>query len=132
MSAARQSVALLGATGSIGTQTLDVLRRETDRFDLVAIAGGGHLSELAAIAQEFHVRRVGIADEFDRVHSVHRALEVGALNRILPPANLRPYLINAVENGIAREKESHLGQPQSEKSAKLPNTMHAALSTLVS
>jgi len=45
-----------------------------------------------------------VADEFDRVHSVHRALEVGALHRILPPANLRPYLIDAVERGIAKEE----------------------------
>jgi len=41
-----------------------------------------------------------IAAEFDRIHSVHRALSVGALNCIIPPANLRPYLIRAVERGI--------------------------------
>jgi acetyl-CoA carboxylase carboxyltransferase component len=45
------------------------------------------------------------ASEFDRVHSVQRALEVGALNRIIPPATLRPYLIEAVERGMAREKK---------------------------
>ena len=66
MSSTRRSVALLGATGSIGTQTLDVLRREPDAFELVAIAGGRRLGELAAIAEEFHVRRVGIASEEDR------------------------------------------------------------------
>ena len=66
MSPARRSVALLGATGSIGTQTLDVLRREPEAFELVAIAGGRRLGELAAIAEEFHVRRVGIASEEDR------------------------------------------------------------------
>ena len=46
-----------------------------------------------------------MAAEFDRVHSVHRALEVGALHRIIPPANLRPYLIHAVEHGIWKERE---------------------------
>ena len=55
-----QRVALLGATGSIGRQTLDVLRRERDRFDLVAIAGGERLSELATIQREFAVARVGV------------------------------------------------------------------------
>lgn len=60
MSSTRRSVALLGATGSIGTQTLDVLRREVDAFELVSIAGGEHLSELAAIAHEFRVRRIGV------------------------------------------------------------------------
>jgi hypothetical protein len=47
-----------------------------------------------------------MATEFDRVHSVQRALDVGALNCIIPPANLRPYLIHAVERGIEREEES--------------------------
>ena len=54
-----------------------------------------------------HSEKLGeMASEFDRVHSVQRALEVGALNHIIPPANLRPYLIHAIERGIAREKES--------------------------
>ena len=66
MSSTRRSVALLGATGSIGTQTLDVLRREPDAFELVAIAGGEHLSELAAIAREFRVRRIGVITDEHR------------------------------------------------------------------
>ncbi|MHB1210094.1 MAG: 1-deoxy-D-xylulose-5-phosphate reductoisomerase [Acidimicrobiales bacterium] len=66
MSTPRRSVALLGATGSIGTQTLEVLRREPDAFDLIAIAGGQRLSELAAIAKEFGVARVGVVSEDDR------------------------------------------------------------------
>jgi 1-deoxy-D-xylulose-5-phosphate reductoisomerase len=60
MSFARQSVALLGATGSIGVQTLDVLRRERERFELVSIAGGEQLGELAAIVEEFDVKRVAV------------------------------------------------------------------------
>jgi len=45
-----------------------------------------------------------IASEFDRVHSVQRALDVGALHRVIPPAFLRPYLIDAMKRGIAREQ----------------------------
>ena len=52
-----------------------------------------------------HSEKLGeMAAEFDRVHSVQRALEVGALNRIIPPAYLRPYLIDAIERGMAREE----------------------------
>jgi hypothetical protein len=40
-----------------------------------------------------------VAGEFDHVHSVERALRVGALDRIISPAMLRPYLISAVERG---------------------------------
>jgi len=59
-------VALLGATGSIGTQTLDVLRAESERFELVAIAGGQRLAELCAISKEFNVRAIGVVSERDR------------------------------------------------------------------
>ena len=41
-----------------------------------------------------------VAAEFDRIHSVQRALRVGALQHILPPRQLRPYLIGAVERGL--------------------------------
>jgi acetyl/propionyl-CoA carboxylase alpha subunit/acetyl-CoA carboxylase carboxyltransferase component len=47
-----------------------------------------------------------MASEFDRVHSVYRAQSVGALDRIIPPSNLRSYLIDAVERGIQREEEA--------------------------
>jgi acetyl/propionyl-CoA carboxylase alpha subunit/acetyl-CoA carboxylase carboxyltransferase component len=43
-----------------------------------------------------------VADEFDHVHSVHRALKVGSLDRIIPASQLRPYLIDAVERGMKR------------------------------
>jgi 1-deoxy-D-xylulose-5-phosphate reductoisomerase len=60
MSLLRRSVALLGATGSIGVQTLDVLRHESERFELTAISGGEQLSELAAIVREFNVKSVAV------------------------------------------------------------------------
>ena len=57
----RTTVALLGATGSIGTQTLEVLRREPERFELTAIAGGAaRVDQLIAIAKEFSVARIGV------------------------------------------------------------------------
>jgi len=66
MASTRRTVALLGATGSIGTQTLDVLRREPDRFELVSISGAEQLSELAAIAREFHIARIGVLSDVHR------------------------------------------------------------------
>ena len=42
--------------------------------------------------------------EFDHVHSVHRALAMGSLDRVIAPVVLRPYLIDAVERGIERER----------------------------
>jgi acetyl/propionyl-CoA carboxylase alpha subunit/acetyl-CoA carboxylase carboxyltransferase component len=52
-----------------------------------------------------HSEKLGeVASEFDHIHSVHRALEVGALHHILPPANLRPYLIHALERGTGMKE----------------------------
>lgn len=44
-----------------------------------------------------------VAEEFDQIHSVHRALEVGSLHRIIRASDLRSYLVDAVERGMARE-----------------------------
>ncbi|HXY14125.1 MAG TPA: carboxyl transferase domain-containing protein [Terriglobales bacterium] len=58
-----------------------------------------------------HSEKLGeVAAEFDSVHSVQRALEVGALHRIIPPAELRPYLIDAVQRGINKAEESFAAQ----------------------
>jgi acetyl-CoA carboxylase carboxyltransferase component len=46
-----------------------------------------------------------VAEEFDRVHSVQRALRVGSVDRIIPAAALRPYLVDAVERGMRRTLE---------------------------
>src|SRR3990170_2404492 len=51
-------VAILGSTGSIGTQTLDVIRRDPDRFEVVGLACGSNLGSLAAQAAEFRVPTV--------------------------------------------------------------------------
>jgi 1-deoxy-D-xylulose-5-phosphate reductoisomerase len=46
-------IALLGSTGSIGTQTLDVIRNNRDRFNIVALAAGSRSDDLEAQAAEF-------------------------------------------------------------------------------
>ena len=60
-----RSVALLGATGSIGQQTLDVLRREPATLRLESIAGGRRVDELIAIAREFQVASIGVTTSDD-------------------------------------------------------------------
>lgn len=60
-----RTVALLGATGSIGQQTLDVLRREPETLRLDAIAGGRRVDDLIAIAKEFSVATVGLTNSDD-------------------------------------------------------------------
>jgi acetyl/propionyl-CoA carboxylase alpha subunit/acetyl-CoA carboxylase carboxyltransferase component len=55
-------------------------------------------SRLAELRDIVRSAKLGeVADEFDRVHTVQRALAVGSLDRIIPAAGLRPYIISAIE-----------------------------------
>jgi 1-deoxy-D-xylulose-5-phosphate reductoisomerase len=57
-----RAVVLLGSTGSIGTQALDIVRAHPDRFRVVGLAaGGGRPDVLAAQALEFGVEAVAVA-----------------------------------------------------------------------
>ena len=59
-----RSVTILGSTGSIGTQALDVVRRNPDRFKVVGVsAGGGNQDLLVGQIREFLPPVVAIADE---------------------------------------------------------------------
>ena len=56
-------IAVLGSTGSIGTQTLDVARRHPEKVQVVAIAAGRRAEEAFAQAREFGVRAVALGEE---------------------------------------------------------------------
>ncbi|MEV6347221.1 1-deoxy-D-xylulose-5-phosphate reductoisomerase [Actinoplanes sp. NPDC051851] len=57
-----RDLVLLGSTGSIGTQAIDIVNRNPDRFRVVALgAGGGNIALLAAQALELGVEVVGVA-----------------------------------------------------------------------
>jgi 1-deoxy-D-xylulose-5-phosphate reductoisomerase len=59
-----KSVTILGSTGSIGTQALDVIRHNADRFKVVGLsAAGGNVELLAGQVREFLPPVVAIADE---------------------------------------------------------------------
>jgi 1-deoxy-D-xylulose-5-phosphate reductoisomerase len=61
---APREVVILGSTGSIGTQALDIIRRNPDRFTVTGLAaGGGNPELLAQQAAEFGVPLVAVADE---------------------------------------------------------------------
>lgn len=60
---ARRSVTVLGSTGSIGCSTLDLIARDRDRFDLVALTAHRNVAALVAQAREFRPQLAVIADE---------------------------------------------------------------------
>ena len=59
----KRQIALLGSTGSIGTQALDVVRDNTDRFEIYALVARQNVDLLAQQAREFRPEVVVIADE---------------------------------------------------------------------
>ncbi|HUB22476.1 MAG TPA: biotin carboxylase N-terminal domain-containing protein [Streptosporangiaceae bacterium] len=60
-------------------------------------------AELASAWPSVHAEKLGqMADEFDAVHSIERAHQVGSVQAIVPPARLRSYLIDAVRRGMER------------------------------
>ena len=60
--AGARTVAVLGATGSIGTQTLDVVRADPERYRVSALGASGSVARLAAQAREFRPEVVALAD----------------------------------------------------------------------
>jgi acetyl/propionyl-CoA carboxylase alpha subunit/acetyl-CoA carboxylase carboxyltransferase component len=59
--------------------------------------------ELSELSELVRSEKLGeVAREFDEVHSINRALDVGSVDRIIPAASLRPYLVGALERGMAR------------------------------
>ena len=59
----RRSVTILGSTGSIGCSTLDLIARNRDRFDLVALTAHRNVDALVAQAREHGPALAVIADE---------------------------------------------------------------------
>jgi acetyl/propionyl-CoA carboxylase alpha subunit/acetyl-CoA carboxylase carboxyltransferase component len=69
-------------------------------------------AELASAWPAVHSEKLGqVADEFDNVHSIERARDVGSVHTIVPAARLRPYLVDAVQRGMQRTLTA-LGEQQ--------------------
>jgi len=56
-----KKVAILGSTGSIGTQALEVIAKHPDRFQVVGLAGGRNLALLREQADRFHPSAISSA-----------------------------------------------------------------------
>lgn len=58
-----KNIAVLGSTGSIGTQTLDVVRANPERLCVKALAAGHNITQLESQIREFHPQIVAVWDE---------------------------------------------------------------------
>lgn len=59
----KQQICILGSTGSIGTQALEVIRQHPDRYEAYTLTANNHWELLAQQAREFHPAAVVIANE---------------------------------------------------------------------
>lgn len=81
-----RNVTLLGATGSIGTSTLDVLRRHKDEFKLHAVAASSSVDKMVAIVQEFKPERVAMHNEKSAQELSKRLKDLGLYAEVLAGA----------------------------------------------
>ena len=76
-----QPITLLGATGSIGRSTIDVVQRYPDRFHIHAVAGGSRVTPLVEVCKQVNPKRAVIADA-NRLDELHQALKAEGLGHI--------------------------------------------------
>ncbi|EPD52716.1 1-deoxy-D-xylulose-5-phosphate reductoisomerase [Paenisporosarcina sp. FSL H8-0542] len=60
-------ISLLGATGSIGIQTIDIIREHPHQFKLVAFSAGRNLEKTREIIREFNPTLVSVQEEVDAI-----------------------------------------------------------------
>src|SRR6266700_7628466 len=105
-SSAARSVTVLGATGSIGDSTMDLLRAGRDRYRVEALPANANVQALAKLAKEFGARFAAIADA-SRLSELKDALagtptECGAGESAIIEAAARPadWVIAAVSGAV--------------------------------
>eukprot|EP00884_Botryococcus_braunii_P001348 jgi/Botrbrau1/11213/Bobra.0075s0009.1 len=81
---------VLGSTGSIGTQTLDIVREHGDRFEVLALAAGGNVPLLAEQIREFKPKLVAIRD----------ASKLGELKEAIKDVQPQPEILVGDEGAI--------------------------------
>lgn len=99
-----RQVCLLGATGSIGDSTVDVIRQHPDRFSLYAVAAHSNWKKVAEIAQKFKVKQLCMFDA-NAAKELSRALNRPVLSGIegLKKLALDPntdLIVNAVMGSV--------------------------------
>ena len=76
-----RKIVVLGSTGSIGTQTLDVARRHPDKLEVIALAANSSVDAVLAQAHEFRVRNIAFGNaelaRDARLASAHGGVKVG-------------------------------------------------------
>ena len=90
----RRKIIILGSTGSIGRNCLDVIRSNKNRFDVVGLAANSNSKLLAQQIREFRPRKVALRDE-SAVAALRK--EKGGRIKILAGESGAPELVESVD-----------------------------------
>ena len=89
-----RSVTVLGATGSIGDSTMDLIRAAPERYRVEALTANGNVEGIVKLAREFNARFVAVADESKgeelRAALAGTGIETGAGEAAVTEAAARP------------------------------------------
>lgn len=77
-----KKISILGSTGSIGRNSLEVVRRNPDKFRIIGLAAGRNISELTKQVEEFKPLAVSVIDE-DHARELKKSLRSSAGMEIL-------------------------------------------------
>ncbi len=92
--------------GEVSTRTANDPRVTSLQARLAEVSGAERAALTAELAEvQSSVRAEKLAEaaaEFDRVHSIQRAVDVGSVDAIISVAELRPRIIEAIEHGLKR------------------------------
>jgi 1-deoxy-D-xylulose-5-phosphate reductoisomerase len=95
-----RSISVLGATGSIGASTLDLVRRQRADWRVVALTAQSRVSELAALAREFGAEIAVIGDE-SRLDELREALSGSGIEAAAGPLALAEAAARPVDITLA-------------------------------
>ncbi len=88
-----KKIAIIGSTGSIGVQTLSVIRRYPEKFKVVSLAAGKNAALFAEQVKEFKPKVATVAETFDGICELGKISEIHVgetafTNAIIPDADL--------------------------------------------
>ncbi|MDT8913811.1 biotin carboxylase N-terminal domain-containing protein [Amycolatopsis sp. PS_44_ISF1] len=90
--------------GEVNTRTANDPRVASLQARLAEVSGAERAAltaELAEVQSGVRAEKLGqVASDFDRVHNIQRAVEVGSVDAIISAAELRPRIIEAIEHGL--------------------------------
>ena len=71
----KKKISILGSTGSIGTQALEVLEKLSDKFEIISLTAGSNVEKLNEQIAKFHPKYVCVSGNADKVEGCENVLE---------------------------------------------------------